>query len=181
MDARDILRLLVERLEPEVGNIGPANCSYYCGDEPHEIRERTLSGYLHLASALRQARKALASGSHEEIGFAALVAPTYERTGRAMEQEYRKIQRQREARAMRQEGGRVRAAEQTAVAEKAWQPYQRLLEALVHGGIRPARARHLVVKQMEVDGFALPSTGDFPNDRSIRKWLPIKKFGSQQS
>jgi len=124
---------------------------------------------MHLAQAVHQARWALESGDPERIEIASLSAPTLERTGRELERKYAEAQRRAETEAKRQKGGKVAGAIQSRAAALWWAPYQQHLDQLVRDGMEPARARQTVVAEIAKKQHP-------PDERTIRKWLPLKKF-----
>ncbi len=165
MDARlNILRSLIERLEPMVGEIArPGNFSWW-GEGSQEAIDRSRRGDGHFVQALNMARKALASGSAHDVELAALYAPTYERTGLAMRAAY-------EAKIKRKSGGLKRGEALRGDAGLLWKPYTELFGSLLAAGQNEKKARHAVVKKMECDEFTIPSTGGFPSNKTIKKWL----------
>jgi hypothetical protein len=71
-------------------------------------------------------------------------------------------------------GGEVRGAQQTIKAAAAWKSYTDQYERLLSGGAEYLKARNVVTAKMKNDGFLVPSTGEFPTEKTIRKWLPKK-------
>lgn len=188
MTPRVVLELLLERLEPEVGTITRANFLLKDG-KPWQTNELLLSGKLHLAEAVLRARAALTSNDESRIVSAAIHCASFERTGRQVETE-RTAQEADAARTVAAElalnateekrkraknqkkGGDVTGAQQAAKSAKAWEPWVRMYEAALAGGVPYQKARRSVKGAMARAGFVLPKTNMFPGDRSLSDWLP---------
>jgi hypothetical protein len=172
LDPRAILEALVARLAPEVGDVEDWHFSYWGDDTPDTTREYELSGKVHLARALAGARDALASDDPDSLAFAALIFPTYERTGRARAQRFEAAHRAAEEKAQRTAGGKRRGASQAAAAAEHWQPWVARFEALTGKGVAPEWAHKTVADEMAAAGLPVPS------DVTLRKRLPGKSKGS---
>ncbi|MGE0714098.1 MAG: hypothetical protein AB7P02_01540 [Alphaproteobacteria bacterium] len=162
MDPRIILTKLIERLEPELGRYSPGESGGWEGEED-VVRERGASGRLCLIEAVLQARRALKSGDPTRIAEAALVAPTFERKGRAMQANY-------VVQTKRKNGGKKRGAEQAAAAEQAWAPYKAQFDALVSGGKSMAFAHYIVRERWK----AMNPDKLVPSDKTFRSRLRRK-------
>jgi hypothetical protein len=162
MNPRIVLQLLLNRLQPEVGLVSRGMFSAWEGKEA-ALFERARAGKLHLAGAVLQARRALASGIEEQIAMAALLCASLERTGRELHSVN-----------ARRKGGKQQGSVQAAAAALAWKPYVEEFQALRASGKAASVARQRVDKSMSRDGFTLPSTGKPPDPRTMRKWLPAK-------
>jgi hypothetical protein len=136
-------------------------------EEETAVLAKLRKGSLHFAGAVRTARKALASGDSAEILEAALLCPGFERTGREL------LHRDRAA-AQRRSGGKKRGEQLTEQAAEVWAPYVEQFQRLLAAGKTPARARISVTRQMDEDGFLLPSTGKPPDPRTVRDHLRAK-------
>jgi hypothetical protein len=173
MDPRIILEHVVKRLEdPELGlgRVGPGQFSAWAGKEP-ALREKWAEGRGHLAWGLRIARQALASGDSDRIRLAALLCPTYERDGMARRAAAEREGMARSVAAPRKRGGKKRGEALAQEAATIWAPYVALFKNL--GGTE--KARNAVRARMRKNNFVLPATGNFPDDRTIRKRLPLRK------
>ena len=159
MDPRIFLRLLIDRLSPEV-------------DRPPEEggpitrtqlrREHWPGGRGHFAEAVLQAREA--SGNDQQIADIALRCMALERDGRSV------LLRQQAA-GLRRKGAQSSATNRTAAAAKKWEPYISQYDALVLQDVRPAKARQIVADQMQDDRFFNKKTGEIPGEKTRLKWL----------
>jgi len=159
---RRVLELLVERLQPRLED---RDASLLCAweAEAEEQNKAAAGGKLHFAEAVETARKALRSGDQQKMKEAALLCASLERTGNEVEQRSRK-----------KLGGRARGASQSAAAQALWGPYVQQYETLLATGLDCSKARRSVTSKMAKDGFVMPG-GGFPNERTIRIWLPASK------
>jgi hypothetical protein len=168
MNPRIVLKLLLERLA-EV----KARCADFAAweNEEVELKDRAAAGMLHLSEAASEAEAALASGDETRIVDAALICASLERTSK-------EIAARRDASriaAGRQKGGKRRGGEQAQRAAAVWAPFVRQFQELLATGAKSSQARQIVKVAMRKRAFQLPDTGAFPDDRTIRKWLPAKK------
>jgi hypothetical protein len=160
MDPRIVLEALVRRLENPALALGKVSAGQFSAWEGQEgaVHDRWAAGRGFLAQALRLARQALATRDPAKINAAVLVC-----TGYVMEGMKRKIA------ALRNAGGKVRGEALRLAATMAWAPYVKQFKELGCTG----KSRRTVVAQMKRDIFKLANTGEFPDRRTIRKWLPI--------
>jgi hypothetical protein len=171
MNPRDILELLLERLEPEVGHLKRVHFAAWVGSEDEaRMNENLASGRLHLARAVLAARAALATNDDARIVDAAMMCASLERTGRAIADARRQMATVRHRKA----GGARRGADQAAAAAKMWKPWVEKYQSLLAAGINYLDARNQVKDSMVDAGFCMPGSDAFPSDAAIRKWLPRK-------
>lgn len=171
--ARIVLRALVKLLEPEAGKIGRGDFSYWGDEQPPEQRSRSTVGTMHLATALRIARAALASGDDARILEAAIHCAPFERIGRDKGHKVEAAARENEVAKRRSSGGRQTAAFRAGEAAKVWAPwYARFLEltAPPKAKSKPA-ARRIIHNEMVRACFTLESTGACPSERTLRARL----------
>lgn len=159
-----ILEGIIARLGPEVGEEARRLMSSTWGDFTPEHTAFARSGRGHFATAVHLARAALASGDAEKIQEAALICPTYERTGRTMATQSTAADRRRN-------GGKIRGQSQAAAAAIQWQPYIVAYCTLLDDGLIERRAFLRIKQKMTADGFVLANGGTFPTDRTIRDRL----------
>jgi hypothetical protein len=74
-------------------------------------------------------------------------------------------------RVQRAVGGAIRGREQQEAAQASWQPWVARYQALRGAGWSPRMARSAVKAAMVQDGTTLPTTGEFPSDKVLRKRL----------
>ena len=162
MDPRIYLNAVVHRLQSDKVGLGSVSRGHFSAWEGHEtaLYERLAAGRGHQAQALHMARQALASQDRERINDAAVICLILEKEGTA-----------RRALEPRSIGGKRRGEAQQLAAGAVWSPY---VKSFTEQGCT-GKARIAVVAGMRRDSFKLPSTGGFPDKRSIRKWLPIRK------
>jgi hypothetical protein len=161
MDPRAVLRGVIRRLASKVGEVQEIDFTWWEDDKAAAVAGRP--GRPALAEALLEARQALASGDKARVETAALICPMLERTGHE------------QAIASRtRAGGQLQGQRQTQDAAAAWIRYVAGYRDLRARGKTATAARQIIVKSMERDGFKLPSTGSFPDARTIRKRLPAK-------
>lgn len=163
MDPRVILRALVERLAPLVGNVSSGFSSAWEGDQSALI-ERTAGGRGHLAQAVLLARRAVTFEDAKILNATVMHCLVLERTGLA-------LAARRESILLKRKGGRTRGAKQTDDGIRRWVPYQQRYKALLDDGKVPVKARAIVYREMVKAGFSLPGHPMSPSNRTIRKWL----------
>lgn len=72
---------------------------------------------------------------------------------------------------LRTAGGAARGSRQGAAAAAWWAPWQRHYRGLMTAGLSQRSARHGTYQAMVAAGATLPTTGELPDDRSLRRWL----------
>jgi len=176
LNPRIVLRHLIERLQPEVGNISRKDFGVWEGEGEAALKDLGTAGRLHLAEALLEARQALASGDDEQIAEAEDICLALEQKGRELEREVKRAAdaaRVAAEQAARQKGGARTGAKQRADAVKVWAKWVAMYRTeLGSDKNRPARtaARNAVAAHMVKEEFTLPS-GEFPSPSVLRKWL----------
>lgn len=137
MNPRSILERLVARLEPEVGKVSPSDLSFWEREEK-TFTQAMANGRAHKIEALLLAQEALASGDEEKITEAALLCPTFERTGNDWD-------RARGAKTIQSaRGGHERVHGTKEAKEARWsEMYSDYLDALAKGRTK-SRAQELV-------------------------------------
>jgi hypothetical protein len=158
MNPRTYLRHLIKRIEPQIKDIRPT------ADGEIELA-RARAGKHFLTMALSDARKALASNDDdgelwEAYGICASLALN------AYELAYRN-----HALDLRRAGGKRRGEQQTSIAAAVWASWKRKNEELLAQGVSSPDAFRVVKAEMTRHEFVLPTTGEFPSDAAIRKWL----------
>jgi hypothetical protein len=171
MDPRPLLRVLIERLEPEVGHISMADFSYWGDAPPPGLQAHIVSGRLHLARALLLAKEALASDNDEEIVTASLMCPTFERTGREIARKHADDLRSVNEKSRRVAGGSTRGHQQRIASQEFWAPWQAEFQARLPSAGQ-AKARATVTKDIRAAGHTI-------SDSAARKWLSEKKVATQ--
>ena len=162
LDPRIYLNALVHRLQGDKVGLGSVSRGYFSAWEGQEtaLFKRLAAGRGHQAQALHMARQALTSQDLERINDAAVICLDLAIEGTA-----------RRALEPRSTGGKRRGEALQLAAKTAWAHY---VKSFTEQGCT-GKARIAVVAAMRRDSFKLPSTGGFPDRRSIRKWLPIRK------
>jgi hypothetical protein len=174
MNPRVVLRLLIKRLEAKGASQVPRAdfAAWEDSKEQARLYERAAAGELHFAEALNEAREALVSADDARIVAAAMICPALERKGQELMAQHRH-------KARRRKGGQRRGANLTTRRAAVWEPWVLLYEAMLAGGEKPAKARRKIQHRMTKQEFVDPETGEFPAERTIRKWLPAKIVGKQ--
>lgn len=140
MNPRVILEALVRRLEPIVGGLTSNDVAGAWENEEEALQALVAEGKGHLFEALVMAREALASGDEAEMNEAALICPTFVRTGEEIA-----------AKTLRRRGGNIKAA---GVRER-WKPWIAEFQDLRLKGKSVADARHIVHDRMEKAGWTV--------------------------
>ena len=71
----------------------------------------------------------------------------------------------------RSAGGAARGSSQTRAAKAWWRPWIEHFQQLVVAGLSTREARHATLQAMVSAGAVLPSTGELPDDRTLRTRL----------
>jgi len=160
LNLRDVLRLLIDRIAPEVGGI---SLRALWESDLADGEQIARAGKLHLAEALSEAREALASDDEDRIKNAVALCPGLERTGR-------KLAEQNRAASLRSAGGKRCGEQQSRESTKVWAQWMQRYEELKSRGVDYRKARRSVKKSMTDESFVLG--GRFPTDKTIATWLP---------
>jgi hypothetical protein len=167
MDSRPILTALIQRLEPLVGHLSLEDFAYWGKEPPNELLEMISKGFLHLTSALENAKMALTSGELEKITTASLICPTLERTGREKAAKHARLLEESRISAQRAKGGRNSArtrSEQAKERRSEWTPRIEQLLAL-------RKNQSEIARILEREMLNAHPTEEPPSNRTLRAWV----------
>jgi hypothetical protein len=167
-----ILEKLIERLKQKLGTASGSQTGNAAWEsEEDALYEHMRSGRGHWEDALTYAQEALTSNDPEKITDAAMVCPTFERTGNDLAASYKK----RAERVPRIKGGATRGKQKAEIAKADWAPWEQNYKERIERGESPKTARQEVIKQMSRQEFTLTLSGEFPTNRSINRHLVLPK------